>query len=345
MDLGASIGRSCVLPPRSVPLCMARARPRRRVELPSSPVGISSRPRDVLALGSGSTLTLKLDDLPVDVLAEVVRNLSLADVFNLRLSGFASHVDDAQRFLYENMQQRLCHFNVWSYMSAEDVKYHFQEYVQLKQGRPIDNDNGDGNGISSWPPSPVQMSLLGELNISRIDERFAYSVALNMHALKTLDLGSKSDDDVTGGFPLLTHLPHSLGACTQVKRVVIAFHHFNTVPEGVLRMEGLEELDLTDNGKLEQLPSQMGMRLPKLYLLEISGCPLSTLPTSLLQSMERTVDTTDDDNKQLLDLDQGIAVGHEQFPPNYLNLTISAHKFPRLRRYVHDDGWFLLRDQ
>lgn len=126
-------------------------------------------------------------------------------------------------------------------------------------------------------------------------------------------------------------LPDGLDRCTKLTVVKMSWACQEYVQGVVLRLKGLRQLHLDGNCELKVLPEDIGLRLPKLGLINLTGCAsLKRLPHSLLATLERNSRARKPKPSGQGALLMPLMVTERTLGTDYLEIVINEREFPTL---------------
>lgn len=282
--------------------------------------------------------------LPLDVLDIIQTKLSLAELHRLRLSGVGSTSPTVFNYLHHSMLKRVSVLHgIWTAMSENDLVDNFQKYLpnacsdsflcrqlrRLQLGsrikyRPSENDV---RSTREWPPRPTEVGeMTGELRVCTITPKLCNAIAEEMTGVSVLCVCRRDLEDEKDNTPKLTDLPSEIGRCSNIKTLSVREQDFYKIPDAVLEMENLEELHISDSVRLKSLPADIGVQLPCLRFIALDACGISSLPTSLFDTIEYNI--TNSRSPLLF----GMAYDSDIFPKEYWKEALSESRYPHLSK-------------
>lgn len=248
----------------------------------------------------------QLFKLPVDLIDRILDYLCITDIHRLRRAGAGAGDSQTHQHLHKVMLARVaCLHPIWSMMTLGDVEINFSCFLpkgwpafrvqdrvlsMLHTGLPRRYAGEIPNTrlplMGAWPPPPSFVAMMRVLHISRVDEAVATALSREMPRLTQLVVGECCRPSEQVVLKSQRDLPLQFAAC-QTLRCLALDCDLRHVPEAILRLGNLVDLNLDGNKQLHELPEDMGSRLPKLRLVTFRFCPLSRLPRSLLLTVRR----------------------------------------------------------
>lgn len=251
------------------------------------------------------------DSLCFELQDMVLKNLSIADLQNVRLSGLGSGSIAGRQRLRDTMRRR-CRdvYPLWKMWNKGTSKY-----------QPSD---------SRYDHKPTDFTSLEQrLVLSPSEEGLPASIS-EMRALRFLDISRLQSSVLMSSPPPLKTLPKSLGACQRLLEMRMSHHHFEYIPDCILQLRNLRRLEIEYNVHLKCIPDDIGVRLQNLTFLNIRECvKVNTLPDSLLARLEAGIAAKPRHRIPLL-------LTSRCFKGDYLKDTIVPEKYPTLAYYLRN---------
>ena len=319
----------------AAPSHMSAARPRARASLQPT-------------VDHPSSYDLFMRRLPTDLVLRILDFLCIADIHCLRRAGAGAGPDaDLHALLRAVMRRRVRRLQgIWSAMTLEDVDKNFLKFLPRGWPQPEAQDRvltllRDGvpkqdpddfllryrRNMTArlWPPRPTYVSKMSDiLHLSFIHADAANAIAHEMPDLVRLNSHSTTELAELSPWGPFRDVPPELGRCTQLRALELS-GTFEEIAEPILQLSGLVDLVFGWDCQIKALPDNIGVRLPNLRFVELQGCPLSSLPRSLLDAVER--------NRfrkwPKLPGGYGIIVSEHHFPPGYWAQILGKDRPPR----------------
>lgn len=292
------------------------------------------------------TYKLLFHVLPTDLVHRILDFLSIADIHHLRRAGAGAHDPETHQLLHTVMRRRVRRLQaIWSAMTLEDVDKNFPKFLPrawpstgaqdkvlelLREGVPKQDPddflalNWRGS-IRAWPPKPTYVSKVADiLYLSYLTADAAVAIAKEMPDLLRLNIRGTSVLGAISPWGPFCTVPNEVAQCQQLKSLTLSCS-IEEVPEPILKMSGLVDLVFDWDCQLKELPDNIGADLPNLRFVELQGSPLSSLPRSLLDTVEKNR------NRKWpgLPVGYGIIVSEHHFPPGYWEEILGKDRPPR----------------
>lgn len=243
-------------------------------------------------------------DLPYPIQLGILSQLSLADIHNLRESGFGG-----RDYLWRDTLRKLFLERRHALNQVQDV------FATVSRGR------------QPFMPSPardrynpVQFCLLDRVSVYVGYSRNESGSPVvpdgigEMRNLKSLSVASGA---------VVRSLPLTLSSCTELRSLSISGHAFTELPSVILTLRKLRVLDISKCNLLKILPLDIGDLLKDLNKLDIRDCDeLKILPSSLLRRMEKAACSSF----------HPLRLSLSCFPAGYVQTVICPDTYPLLHK-------------
>lgn len=210
---------------------------------------------------------LNLSSLPLDLHSQITNHLSLHDILNLTRALAGTNLFPLKARLGKDL-----HFRergmllVHTYMQYSSLFVTTLSRCRTLMRRRGENsfDLKSNNWVElNYMDSPTALVLANE-----ITELFRVSVRYNRN-LK---------------WPRLTTIPREFGQCKHLRSLDLRDQDMDRVPEAVLQLRSLLELNISGNNRLTKLPTNICARMPNLLCVHVKGTGITSIPENLAQA-------------------------------------------------------------